>query len=153
MIKKILLIVWMKYLVCVSAERKGGGLFWRGEWCKICEDLNFSALQAMYYLHNLASPWKGIWGPPMCFSFPTLLITDILCLCFAFPTLMTWQSKTARPMAIGNNERSGIFKLRGKHSALKRQHLALENMKFLYCFLFCGSFCPPESGSGSSNSN
>jgi hypothetical protein len=40
-------------------------------------------------------------------------------------------------------------KLQKKTSALKREHPALQNMKFLNFFLnFVGNFCPPRSGSG-----
>jgi hypothetical protein len=38
-----------------------------------------------------------------------------------------------------------------KPSALKREHLALQNMKFLNFFYFCGNFCPPGSEYGSTN--
>jgi hypothetical protein len=40
-------------------------------------------------------------------------------------------------------------KLQKKPSALKREHQALQNMKFLNFFsTFVGNFCPPGSGSG-----
>jgi hypothetical protein len=38
-------------------------------------------------------------------------------------------------------------KLQEKPSALKREHPALQNMKFLNFFIFLGHFCPPGSGS------
>ncbi len=35
--------------------------------------------------------------------------------------------------------------LQDKPSVLKREHPALQKMKFIYFFYFCGSFCPPGS--------
>jgi hypothetical protein len=44
------------------------------------------------------------------------------------------------------------LKLQKKPSALKREHPALQNMKFLkFVLLFVGHFCPPGSGSGSTD--
>jgi hypothetical protein len=42
-----------------------------------------------------------------------------------------------------------MSKLQKKPSALKREHTALQNMKFQKKILFLGHFCPPGSGSGS----
>jgi hypothetical protein len=36
-----------------------------------------------------------------------------------------------------------MSKLQEKPSALKREHPALQKMKFLYFFMFVGHFCPP----------
>jgi hypothetical protein len=55
-------------------------------------------------------------------------------------------------MKFCQNQWSLMSKLLKKPSALKREHLALQNLKFLNFFsTFVGRFCPP--GSGSSNSN
>jgi hypothetical protein len=42
-----------------------------------------------------------------------------------------------------------MSKLQEKPSALKREHPALRKMKFLNLIFFVGHFCPPGSGSGS----
>jgi len=42
-----------------------------------------------------------------------------------------------------------MSKLLKKPSAVKREHPALKNMKFLIFSIFVGHFCPPGSGSGS----
>ncbi len=41
-----------------------------------------------------------------------------------------------------------MSKSQKKSQTLKREHPALQNMKFLIFFYFCGSFCPPGSGFG-----
>jgi hypothetical protein len=41
--------------------------------------------------------------------------------------------------------------MKKKPSALKREHQVLQNMKFQNFFYFCGSFCPPGFGSGSTD--
>ena len=44
-----------------------------------------------------------------------------------------------------------MSKLQEKPSALKREHPALRKMKFLNLIFFVGHFCPPGSGSGSTD--
>jgi hypothetical protein len=41
------------------------------------------------------------------------------------------------------------YAFKEKHSALRREHPALQKMKFFYFSIFLGHFCPPESESGS----
>jgi hypothetical protein len=45
-----------------------------------------------------------------------------------------------------------MSKLQKKPSELKREHPALQNIKFLnFVFIFVGHFCPPGSGYGSTD--
>jgi hypothetical protein len=57
-------------------------------------------------------------------------------------------SKTKIYLSLGFHK--GISKLQKKPSALKKEHPALQNMKFLNIFIgtFLDNFCPPGYGSG-----
>ncbi len=57
-------------------------------------------------------------------------------------------SKTTIYLSLGIHKGRPSYRRSLQASALKREHSALQNMKFHKFFLFLGHFCPPGSGSG-----
>ncbi len=63
-----------------------------------------------------------------------------------------WWPKIGKNLQLKKNSIFFWSKLQQKTPALKREHTALQNMKFLNFFaIFVGNFCPPGSGYGSTD--